>query len=259
MLEHPAAVSPEVVFISDLHLHPDDLMIQRRFERFMQWIKQHRPKSLYILGDLFHVWVGDDCVDEWIVEIAAHFQALTEQGMHVYFMPGNRDFLLGNVYAKLAGFGLLEDPTVIVLGNNLPVLLAHGDAYCLLDIAHQRFRKFSRHPLARRIFLATPKSLRHAIVMKIRKRSQQNHHRMTTIMDVVPEACIRAMREFGVHTLIHGHTHRPGLSLYDSTGAICSSNLGVFERYVLSDWDDTPQVLCYYKSKGLQFTHFDAQ
>lgn len=243
---------PEIVFISDLHLHPDALDIQQRLDAFFQWISQHLPKQLYILGDLFHVWVGDDCVDDWLLAIAARFHALTEQGVKVYFMPGNRDFLLGDAFAKQAGFTLLVDPTVIQLAKDMPVLLAHGDAFCLLDTAHQRFRKITRHAWFSRIFLMIPRRLRHAIVMKIRKKSQQNHNMSGDLGDVVPDACIHAMQEYGVHTLIHGHTHRPGLSVYNSPE---TSHTKSYQRYVLSDWDDNPQVLCYYNSEGLMFVH----
>lgn len=253
------SVAPEIVFISDLHLHPDIPAIKKRFEYFMQWITQHRPQKLYILGDLFHVWVGDDCVDTWMLAIAAQFQSLVQTGVVVYFMPGNRDFLLGSVFAKIAGFTLIDDPIVIELDNHAPVLLAHGDAYCLLDLAHQRFRNISRNPWLRRLFLAMPRRWRHAIVMKIRKKSQQNYHRAPIIMDVVPDACIRAMQSSHVHTLIHGHTHRPGLSTYNDAGACCVDQSGIFKRYVLSDWDDNPQILCYYKSIGIRFVHLEIQ
>src|SRR3990167_5055500 len=131
---------PDTVFISDLHLHPDAKDIQRRLEDFFLWLDRHLPKQLYILGDLFHVWAGDDCVDAWMLGIAARFYAVAAQGVSIYYMHGNRDFLLGEDFAKKAGFTLLPDPTMVTLAPNCAVLLAHGDAYCLEDKRHQRFR-----------------------------------------------------------------------------------------------------------------------
>src|SRR3990167_2959058 len=121
------------VFISDLHLHPtrDDLL--NKFDIFVAW-SQKNTTSIYILGDLFHAWAGDDCIEPWIRKIAEKFKFLANYGIKLYFMPGNRDFLLGRQFAAYSSLNLLPDPTVIELGGEL-VLLAHGDKYCTLDIS----------------------------------------------------------------------------------------------------------------------------
>lgn len=238
----------DAVFISDLHLHPQMPEIQARFESFLKWAKQS-VKTVYILGDFFHAWIGDDDIDEWSFAIAKGLHELKEGGVAVYYLWGNRDFLLGKTFTELAGWEMITEPFVIRLGDE-PVLLVHGDNYCTKDIDHQRFRRLTRNKLFPLLFLRLPLKWRKRLVDKVRHDSAMNQSKTTEQMDVVIEAVLKQMKQFKVRTLIHGHTHRCGLSTYEVDGL-------EYKRYVLSDWDDSPQVLCYDKAKGLYFTRHE--
>jgi UDP-2,3-diacylglucosamine hydrolase len=233
----------EAVFISDLHLHPEEHAIGARFNQFLKWA-QVSVKNIYILGDFFHVWLGDDAIDDWSRGIAQQLFSLKQQGINLFYMPGNRDFLLGKTFAHLAGWTPLSEPTVIELGEE-KTLLMHGDSYCTKDLSHQRFRRLTRNKLFKNLFLSVPLKYRERLVSQVRYRSE-NHHKSIEEMDVVKETVIQHMSYFQVTQLIHGHTHKQGLTLYQT-------NLTELKRYVLSDWDDKPQLLCYHNTKGLYF------
>ncbi len=236
----------DAVFISDLHLNSQEPYLITRFNVFVDWALVN-TRAVYVLGDLFHVWAGDDCVEAWSEDIAKQFRRLTECGIQLYFMPGNRDFLLGQSFANQAGFRLLKDPSVIMLGDQ-SVLLAHGDAYCLFDKAHQRFRRLTRNAWFISFFLILPSKLRQKIVGKVRAQSQRNRNKSPRIWDVVPEALVNDMRSHHLNTLIHGHIHKPGFIEHSQFD-------GKYGQFVLSDWDDTPQLLGYNKSTGFKFIH----
>lgn len=237
----------EAVFISDLHLHPEMHEIQARFDSFIKWAKNSSVKSVYILGDFFHAWAGDDALDDWSRAIAMQLHELTEQGTKVFYMHGNRDFLLGQRFAQLAGFTILAEPTVVELGRER-ILLVHGDRYCTRDVAHQRFRKLTRNKIFSWCFLHLPLGYRMKLVNKVRQMSQINPNKTMAQMDVVSECVIQHMTQLKVTHLIHGHTHKPGLT-------VSSINNIDFKRYVLSDWDDIPLLLCYDSTMGLYFNH----
>lgn len=232
------------VFISDLHLHPDDASIQKRFTHFIEWAKG-RVKVVYILGDFFNAWPGDDGINQWSRAIALQLAGLRQQGVEVYYMHGNRDFLLGRSFADLAGWTVLSEPHLIQLGKET-VLLAHGDSFCTNDKGHQRFRRLTRNSLFRQLFLALPLRFRLGLVNRVRQISMNNTTKSASTMDVVPESAIKAMIKHKVKTLIHGHTHKPGLTAYET-------RQGTLKRYVLSDWDDKPQIMCYDETKGISF------
>ncbi|KTD11154.1 UDP-2,3-diacylglucosamine hydrolase [Legionella gratiana] len=234
----------DVVFISDLHLHPEDQAIQERFNQFLEWAKVS-VKNVYILGDFFHAWAGDDSIDEWSRGIALQLHSLKNQGVNIFYMHGNRDFLLGRYFAELAGWTILSEPTVIQLGQE-KILLVHGDRYCTKDLAHQRFRRLTRNKVFSYLFLKLPLKFRQRLVNQVRYRSQMNQNLSMEEMDVVLETIIQHMMYYKVTQLIHGHTHKPGLTIYEN-------NLEKLRRYVLSDWDDKPQLLCYDNTKGLCF------
>ncbi|MGM9454172.1 UDP-2,3-diacylglucosamine diphosphatase [Legionella bozemanae] len=236
----------DVVFISDLHLHPEDQAIQERFNHFLEWARVS-VKNIYILGDFFHAWAGDDALDDWSREIAYQLSSLKKQGINLFYMHGNRDFLLGKAFAHLAGWTILSEPTVIQLGPE-KILLVHGDRYCAKDLAHQRFRLLTRNRIFTTLFLSLPLKYRERLVNQIRYRSQINTNKSMEEMDVVPEEIMKHMSYYQVTQLIHGHTHKPGITSYQNN----EQNL---KRYVLSDWDDKPQVLCYHNTKGLYFAH----
>lgn len=234
----------DVVFISDLHLHPNDEGIKLRFDKFIDWAK-NSVKVIYILGDFFHAWAGDDSINEWSLGIARQLHSLTSAGISLFYMAGNRDFLLGDVFAKYAGWIVLAEPTVISLGQE-KVMLVHGDRYCIKDKAHQRFRLLTRNKLFTFLFLSLPLSYRNRLVNKVRTMSQNNQSKSLEEMDVVVDSVIAHMSQHQITTLIHGHTHKPGLARYEVKQKI-------FKRYVLSDWDDIPLLLCYDNTKGLYF------
>lgn len=234
----------EAVFISDLHLHPDEVAITERFNQFIVWAA-HSTRAVYILGDFFHVWPGDDALNTWSRLIADRLAWLVSQGVSVYFMPGNRDFLLGAHFAVAANVTMLVEPAFIKLGDER-VLLVHGDRYCTQDKGHIWLRRLTRNWLFPRLFLRLPFALRERLVNQIRKNSQNNRHKPTAIMDVVPSSLLAHMHALNVTTVIHGHTHKPGLTTHDDHGQI-------YCQYVLSDWDDNPVLMCYDKSTGFYF------
>lgn len=236
----------EVVFISDLHLHPDDNDIQERFNAFINWAR-NSVKNIYILGDFFHAWAGDDSINEWSRAIARQLHELTEHNTSIFYIHGNRDFLLGKEYAQLAGWTLLKEPAVIELGGE-KVLLVHGDRYCTKDRGHQRLRILTRNKLFTKFFLSLSLKFREQLVNKVRKISSNKQFKPIEEMDVVTDAVVKHMAKFQVLTLIHGHTHKPGISNYETGNKMLT-------RFVLSDWDDTPHLLCYDNTKGFHFTH----
>ncbi|MCH9689167.1 MAG: UDP-2,3-diacylglucosamine diphosphatase [Gammaproteobacteria bacterium] len=234
----------DAVFISDLHLHPNMPDILKRFDIFLNWVEK-RTRVLYILGDFFHAWAGDDTSDAWSDGIAARLALLNKQGMHVYFMRGNRDFLLGHDFCKRAQLTLLEEPARITLGKQ-EVLLVHGDRYCTDDRAHQWFRRITRNRYFTAVFKMLPKKLRIQIVMGVRSKSEKNTRKKPEVMDVVPAALIAHLKQCDVQVVIHGHTHKPGVTEYP-VDDIC------YQQYILSDWDAMPSILCYNKSNGFYF------
>lgn len=233
----------EAVFISDLHLHPERTDIESLFTQFILWAKHAAVKKIYILGDFFHAWAGDDAFDEWSISIAKQLSELSQQGIEIFYMHGNRDFLLGKHFAALANTTILSDPSVIYLGDKR-VLLAHGDAYCTKDKSHQYFRFLTRNRFFSWFFLGIPLAYRLALVNKVRNKSENNTNKATEIMDVTNDSVIECMKKHGVYFLIHGHTHKPGITKYDD-------NENHLQRYVLSDWDAIPSILCYDRTMGL--------
>lgn len=234
----------DAVFISDLHLHPDETAINERFNAFLQWAEKN-TQQVYILGDFFHVWSGDDGLNAWSESIALRLAELVNKGISVYFMPGNRDFLLGQRFASLAKLQLLIEPTVIQLGKE-SILLVHGDRYCTLDTGHQWLRRLTRNWVFSRFFLTLPLILRQRFVNEVRQRSQMNRKKPMMKMDVVAISMLKHMKRFNVRTVIHGHIHKPGLTTHTWDGDL-------YKQYVLSDWDEDPHILCYNKTNNLFF------
>lgn len=217
------------LFIADLHLDDSRPQITRLFETFLASEEARSADAVYILGDLVEAWIGDDDDAELPTRIAAATRALRESGVPVYFMAGNRDFLLGEDFARRAGFTLLEDGTVHELYGR-PTLLMHGDVLCTDDIAYQAVRKQVRTPEWKAQILAMPLEARRAFAAKAREDSRAHTgSTMETIMDVNADAVADAMRKAGVTRLVHGHTHRPATHRFDLDGHAA-------ERVVLGDW-----------------------
>ncbi len=230
----------QAVFISDLHLHPQMPEISKRFDAFVKWAA-HSTQTLYILGDFFHVWPGDEAMDAWSEAIADQLAWLKTQGVKTYFMSGNRDFLLGKGFLERACMTLLPEPSTIQL-DNLSVLLVHGDRYCTRDVSHQCLRWLTRNRLFKSLFLRLPYALRTKLVNRVREHSQQHRQKPYEQMAVVESSVLRHVKKMKVDCLIHGHTHQPGLTEQPH-----------YRRYVLSDWDDLPSLLCYNRTNGLFF------
>lgn len=226
------------LFISDLHLDETRPGIIDVFCKFLRGEDAQNADALYILGDLFESWIGDDDDAPLALTVAEELRALSRQDVPIYFMHGNRDFLLGNTYAERAGMHLLPDPTVINLDGQ-PTLLMHGDTLCTDDVEYQRFRAMVRDPAWQRKFLAQSLAKRKAFARQARGESRK--HTATAkpeIMDVNQAAVEAAMRKHRVRRLIHGHTHRPATHQFDLDGSPA-------ERIVLGDWYEQSSVLIW--------------
>jgi UDP-2,3-diacylglucosamine hydrolase len=217
------------LFVSDLHLSPARPEIVRLFRRFLLG-PVHGADDLYILGDLFEYWAGDDDVDDpFIAGIVADLACCSESGVGIHFMRGNRDFLVGERFARSAGLTLLDDPAEIDL-HGRRLLLTHGDDLCTDDVAYQGFRRQVRSSEWMQAFLARPLDERKGEIEALRAQSEAEKRRKPPeIMDVNTGAVEALLRRHGYPTLIHGHTHRPARHEHIVDGHTC-------ERWVLSDW-----------------------
>ena len=226
------------LLISDLHLHPGAPEIT---EGFLRWLEERAfgSDALYILGDFFEAWIGDDLLDlsghdptgnaDLAERIALALKRLADDGTALYLMHGNRDFLLGERFAEQAGATLLPDPSLVEIDGR-PVLLMHGDSLCTRDEAYQAFRAQARHPLWQEQVLSMPIDQRIALARQLREQSgEANSNKAEDIMDVTPDEVVKVMAEHGVTTLIHGHTHRP--AVHELTVGDVPAR-----RYVLGDW-----------------------
>ncbi|WP_130620337.1 UDP-2,3-diacylglucosamine diphosphatase [Dyella amyloliquefaciens] len=224
------------LFIADLHLDDSRPQITQLFEQFLASDEARSADALYILGDLVEAWIGDDDDAELPGRIAQATRALRDSGVPVYFMVGNRDFLLGEDFARRAGFTLLNDGTMHDLYGR-PTLLMHGDVLCTDDVAYQTVRQQVRTPEWMAQVLSMPLAARRAFAAKAREDSRAHTgSTMETIMDVNADAVADTMRKAGVTRLIHGHTHRPAVHRFDIDGQAA-------ERIVLGDWYEHGSVL----------------
>ncbi len=196
------------LFIADLHLQTEEPASTAGFLRFLQGEARHAD-ALYILGDLFEAWIGDDDPNPLHREIAIAIKALVDSGVPCFFVHGNRDFLLGKRYARDCGMTLLAEETVLDLyGRN--ILIMHGDTLCTDDTGYLAFRAKVHTPWIQTLFLALPLFIRSRIAAKMRAGSKAaNSSKSMTIMDVNPQAVASVMAKHQVQWLIHGHTHRP--------------------------------------------------
>src|SRR6266511_2864388 len=224
------------LFISDLHLAPERPGLVAAFHAFMRG-PARGAAALYAIGDLFDVWLGDDQLKEPLAAgVAAAFAEVAAAGTPVYLQRGNRDFLLGERFAKACGATLLPDEVVHDL-HGTPTLIMHGDQLCTDDLAYQRFRAYWQDPVHRRWFLALPHMARRGIAALIRAGSRRaTAAKSEPIMDVNASAVAAALREHRVTRLIHGHTHRPARHEHVVDSRSC-------ERYVLADWYDAGSYL----------------
>lgn len=224
------------LFISDLHLCAERPAINDLFLTFLR-TEARQADALYILGDLFEFWIGDEAVehDEHRMSIDG-LRGLADSGVPVYVMPGNRDFLLGTGFERAGHCTLLPDPTRIELYGT-PVLLMHGDSLCTRDTQYMDFRNMVRNPTWQREFLAKPYAERQAIARMYREVSMETTAaKKPEIMDVTQSAVEESMRAHRVRHFIHGHTHRPDEHVFTLDGAPAY-------RTVLGDWYEQGSVL----------------
>ncbi|MDO9322561.1 MAG: UDP-2,3-diacylglucosamine diphosphatase [Pseudomonas sp.] len=218
-----------ILLISDLHLEEQRPDISRAFLQFLQQ-RARGAEALYILGDFFEVWVGDDDMSPYQHSIAAALRQLSDSGTAIYLMHGNRDFMLGQAFCQQAGCTLLRDPSLVNLSGER-VLLMHGDSLCTSDIGYMRMRKLLRNPLSLWILHHLSLTKRRQLARKLRNESQvHTKQKATSITDVTLAEIPRIMAKYGVRTLIHGHTHRPNTHPLEVNGQTA-------QRIVLGDWD----------------------
>ena len=222
-------------FASDLHLDPSTPDIATRFLRFLAG-PVRGAHSLFLLGDLFEAWVGDDDPEPAHRQVIAAIAALSRSGTLIYVMRGNRDFLIGDRFCTDSGAILLEDPAIITIAG-APALLSHGDGLCIDDRAYQKLRALVRDERVRAGFARLPLEARRRLATEARAGSRE--HLATAvdyITDVNQPAVETLMRDAGVELMIHGHTHRPGIHHFESDGVART-------RIVLGAWHDAAMVL----------------
>ncbi|WP_158583913.1 UDP-2,3-diacylglucosamine diphosphatase [Salinibius halmophilus] len=225
--------------IADLHLSAQRPDLVRAFCQFCQQISLD-AQALYILGDLFEAWIGDDYQDAAIVEINQSLLKLKNAGCQLYFIHGNRDFLVGEQYANQVGITILNSDQVYPI-EDIQAILAHGDEYCWDDTSYQRFRKVVRNPAVQWLYNALPLATRQAIANKARRQSKAGQaNKSMQIMDVTPAAITDAFARHNhsskaghpINLMIHGHTHRPNVHTAENT------------RIVLGDWGKSLWYVC---------------
>lgn len=228
------AVKP-ILFISDLHLETDRSDISQAFFSFLE-SHASQASTLYILGDFFNVWLGDDDRSSLIDEVAAALHALSDQGLSIFLMHGNRDFLLGDDFASRCGATLIQEPYVLeAFGERY--LLMHGDVLCTKDMDYMAFRKLVRQADWQQEFLQKPLAERQAFAAHARQQSKaMSSNKAEDIMDVTEEAVMQTIQNHEVRYLIHGHTHRPAVHEFTLDGQPAF-------RYVLSDWEGLIQYV----------------
>ena len=225
-----------VLFISDLHLAPERPAVTRAFLSFLS-DRAANAESLYILGDLFEAWIGDDDPSAMAGEVQDALRNLSDSGVNLFIQQGNRDFLLGKRFIKRCGAVMLGDEHIVEYAGHR-ALVMHGDSLCTDDIDYQRFRRKARNPIYKWCLSHLPLKRRQKLATDWRAKSMAaNSNKASAIMDVNGDAVAAVMGKHAVDVLIHGHTHRP------NRHALASG-----ERIVLGDWHDLGWVLCLDES-----------
>ena len=233
------------LFISDLHLSGERENITELFISFLDQ-RASKADALYILGDLFEVWPGDDMIQPDYQTSISKLKQLADNGLPIFIMQGNRDFLMSEKFAEVSGAKLIKDPTVIDLYGT-PTLLMHGDTLCTDDVDYQKFRTMVRDPAWKEQFFTLPNEERLAMTSKYRKVSKEETSKKSMdIMDANQKAVEEAMLQNNVNQLIHGHTHRPAIHNFKSDSK-------EMKRIVLGDWFNQGSVLtCNHNSCQLE-------
>jgi UDP-2,3-diacylglucosamine hydrolase len=221
------------LFVSDIHLQESEPAKTAIFLRFLAG-EALQADALYILGDLFEAWIGDDDNSEFNQNIIAALKKCSNK-TPIYLMRGNRDFLLGNKFAAASGCTLIPDPYVIDI-NGTKAVLTHGDILCTKDVGHLRFRKFSHNSTLQKMFLTLPLGLRRKIANWLRRKSKQGKLRKSMVTkNVTEKAAIELMQQYNAKLLIHGHIHKAG-----------TYKLKRGERIVLSEWKKRAEYRIFY-------------
>jgi UDP-2,3-diacylglucosamine hydrolase len=215
-----------ILLISDLHLQPERPALTEAFLRFLDE-RALKARQLYLLGDLFEYWAGDDDLSApFHQQIVAALRRVSDAGVQLFWIAGNRDFLVGSSFAEACGLTLLPETWVIEVGGQRIALL-HGDAQCTADVKYMEFRAQVRQPAWQQQFLSMPLAQRKQIIAGLREKSKEGHaDKSYEIMDVTPAAIADVFAQTGTSIMIHGHTHRPALHVVDGK-----------RRYVLPDWE----------------------
>lgn len=238
------------IFISDLHLAPHRPALTALFQAFLA---QHSGPQfcIYILGDLFDLWLGDDYSSQFYQAEKEGLLAAQRQGTQLFFMPGNRDFLVGETFAASAGLCLLKDPTLITLQNE-PIILCHGDQLCTDDVSYQAMRTAFQNAAWIKEFLSKPIEQRLQFAKQVREESyKQSQLKSAEIMDANPLTVERFMAEQGVLRMIHGHTHRPRVHQHHVAGRTA-------QRWVLGDWHDDHAQYVFADDTTIELRTFQA-
>lgn len=237
-----------IYFISDLHLQESEPAMTQGFLNYLDSLTD--AQALYILGDFFEVWIGDDYESQLINEVKSALKSLSLRGVKLYLMHGNRDFLIGDDFCKQVGATLLEDPSIIDF-NGEKVLLMHGDSMCTKDLAYMKMRPMLRNPMMQERLLNQTIEERLMMAANMRGESQKgNQMKAADIMDVTPEEVDKVMTENSVKTLIHGHTHRP----FDHYWQHDNEQR---RRIVLGDWSNTQGwQIRYNQTTGFELSEF---
>ncbi|MEW5757092.1 MAG: UDP-2,3-diacylglucosamine diphosphatase [Pseudomonadota bacterium] len=236
-------------FISDLHLNGEP-ELTGLFTRFLREEAIHAD-ALYILGDLFEAWIGDDAIAPWLQPVLAAIKDLGTAGVPVYIAHGNRDFLLGETFCRHTGCQLLATPCVINL-HGRPTLLLHGDELCTDDKEYQQLRLMLRNPQWQAQFLALPLATRIEQAKALREKSKEAvQHKAYEIMDVNAQTVSDYLERYQVDAMIHGHTHRPAVHTV-------AQGTSTATRYVLGDWHPNGAKLLRCDMQGCQLMHYPA-
>ena len=237
-----------VYFISDLHLEPQQEAITQGFLQFVNALQD--AEQLYILGDFFEVWIGDDMSTPYTNLITEALRALSQRGCELYFLHGNRDFLIREEWAKATGCTLLPEYHVIQLGDR-QALLCHGDAECIDDVEYMAARKVLRSDEWQNDFLSKTIEQRIEVARQLRSESQSNQQvKSYDIMDVNQGAIDTLMDQYNLNLLIHGHTHRPDHHQWSYKGQ-------PRDRYVLGDWGQQGWYIKWSSEKEIETVSFD--
>lgn len=234
----------KTLFLSDIHLAADTPDLFEKFSKFIKRIDQ-TVHAIYILGDLFDTWIGDDELTGFHQEVIKLLQQITKS-CPVYFLPGNRDFLIGKRFIQQSGVQFLPDETKILLYNT-PILLMHGDTLCTKDVRYLKARRVLRHPLFKRFFLSLPLILRQKFAKSLRKKSLRHTKTvLPEIMDVEQKSVECKLLQHKVAYLIHGHTHKPAYHEFILDKQIRS-------RYVLGAWHDPSPAILSWSEDGTKY------